>query len=305
MRLVMLSLLCLTLSVLGALQVGGLIDQSQMWSEDVFVTSNVTVSSSAAISVDAGVNVIFTGAFYIEFHSYARLLVNGTANAPVRFTADWDGDSVFGEEGAEREYWKGVRFQYMNGLADSSLVNYSIFEYAYKTNVGGNDDKYGAALFIDGFDDVRFNHCEFNNNEVYGSTIAYGGAVYLNYASPSFHNCQFVANQANVGSSFRGSGGAIYMNQANPYIYNSRFTQNFAEDQGGAVAGNQGFFSMFYNCIFDNNSSDTGGAIYLYDTDPIIANCTITQNSAVYGGGIYSDLSTAYIGNSVIYGNTT
>jgi hypothetical protein len=305
MRLVLLSFLCFALTALSALQVGGLINQSQLWSEDVTVTSNVTVSSSAVISINPGVNVVFTGAFFIEFHSYARLLVNGTADSPVRFTADWDGDSVYGEEGANPEYWKGVRFQYMNGLADSSRVNYCIFEHAYKNNVGGEDDKYGAALYIDRFDHIRFNHCEFNNNEVYGSTVAYGGAVYLDAASPEFYNCQFLGNQANVGTSFRGSGGAMYMYQANPFIINSRFTQNYAEDQGGAVAGYQGFFSLFFNCIFDNNTSDMGGAFYLYDTDPIISNCTITQNSATYGGGINSDLSTPYIGNSVIYGNTT
>lgn len=114
-----------------------------------------------------------------------------------------------------------------------------------------------------------------------------------------------------------GSGGAIYL-CSNSYFYNCKFIDNSAVGQGGAIysvsASNENSANIFENCIFENNNSSMGGAIfdniglkltncrfignnattkggayYVYmNKFPEVANCLFANNTAVDGGAIYN-----------------
>jgi len=61
----------------------------------------------------------------------------------------------------------------------------------------------------------------------------------------------------------------------------------------------------FINCIFYNNTAETGHALYLYRSSPEIINCTISKNGYPIGEGIviYDVVSSPVILNSILWNN--
>ena len=100
------------------------------------------------------------------------------------------------------------------------------------------------------------------NNTYESNTGSKGGAVYVSFAdgSAAFINDTFINNVANV------DGGAIYLNAYNSKsapnctIENVKFINNTAKNNGGAISLSG---ATIKNTIFENNSANLGGAIYL------------------------------------------
>ena len=106
-----------------------------------------------------------------------------------------------------------------------------------------------------------------------------------------------------------------YENDVSPTIRNCVFENN-TSNYGGAICIDGGS-SLITNCVFDSNSANYGGAIYLGsaggDTEPLIQQCTFTGNSADLawngqGGAIYlTNVSTnedCRINNNTFDGNS-
>lgn len=297
---------CFAIALLSSIQINGDIDQSQQWSEDVYINSDIIISSTAVITIDPGINVIFTGYYSIELNDEVSLLAEGTVDSPITFTADWDLDSTYGEDGVTPERWNGIRYLNMDSPAGTSLYTHCRFEYAHKNDsVNGLDNKYGGVLYVESFSHIELLNCEFTANTVEGNTTAYGGAIYLKYSDIEIINCNFNNNSAEVNVPFNGKGGAIYLYRSSPDIMNTRFSQNSADDAGGALAADNAWYAIIGNCIFDNNTADDGGAIFLYDSDIYLINCIIADNQGQYGGGIHFKYGNPTIGNTIISGNTT
>ena len=100
------------------------------------------------------------------------------------------------------------------------------------------------------------------NNTYESNTGSKGGAVYVSFTdgSAAFINDIFINNVANV------DGGAIYLNAYNSKsapnctIENVKFINNTAKNNGGAISLSG---ATIKNTIFENNSANLGGAIYL------------------------------------------
>ena len=86
----------------------------------------------------------------------------------------------------------------------------------------------------------------------------------------------------------RAHGGAILCDNCTLTINEySTFKRNNVKLYSGAVAGLHGQISIHDSTLFDGNSADLGGAMYLEDINLIISgnNISLTNNSAAYGGG--------------------
>ncbi len=135
--------------------------------------------------------------------------------------------------------------------------------------------------------------CIFRNNYARD-----GGAVYVygrkGECSPTFKNCQFLNNIANL------DGGAVYNDgrhggKANPSFTRCVFSNN-KSNYGGAICnyGGGGESSpQINNCVFQNNEAYLrGGAIFNMDIDglthPIVNDCQFVNNKAVAGKGMYT-----------------
>jgi len=103
-----------------------------------------------------------------------------------------------------------------------------------------------------------------------------------------------------------GFGGGIYCNGSSPTISNCVIIKNTATQDGGGIYCESSQLRLV-NCIIAANQAGVGGAgggIKCLLSTPFISNCTISGNSAVYsGGGIYCFASTPTIANSIIWGN--
>jgi parallel beta-helix repeat protein len=82
---------------------------------------------------------------------------------------------------------------------------------------------------------------------------------------------------------------------------------NGYQTNGGAIIC-QDSSPIIRNCTFINNTaSSLGGGIYCYNSDAIISNCTFSKNTALSKGGAlcFDYYSTATVGNSILWGNTS
>lgn len=185
-----------------------------------------------------------------------------------------------------------------------------------------------AATIIDGFTFTKGNANPSSysfvrtwNNRQYN--LAFGGALFNNYSSPTISNCSFTNNYAHFGASVMNfysspaisncnfsndtarSGCGIYNQYTSSTISNCSFSGNLATNYGGGIMN---YYSTtdISQCTFSDNSAPRGAGIYNYYCSlSTISNCTFSDNSATdYGGGIMNDNSTPQISNSTFLGNS-
>ena len=112
-----------------------------------------------------------------------------------------------------------------------------------------------------------------------------GGGAYL-CSNSYFYNCSFINNSSN------GQGGAIYsvtpLNEHSKNIIENCLFRNNTSSMGGAIFDNTGL--TLTNCRFIGNNANTkGGAYYVFmNKFPIVANCIFANNTASDGGAIYN-----------------
>jgi hypothetical protein len=110
---------------------------------------------------------------------------------------------------------------------------------------------------------------------------AFGGALFLNQASPTLYRCCFRECTAD-------NGGAVFVWRSSPIMDTCLFEENSAGSAGGAVflyASD----ALIVNCFFNANvSSDDGGGVYCHHSSPRISNCAFSGGLAGDdGAGIY------------------
>ena len=133
-----------------------------------------------------------------------------------------------------------------------------------------------------------------------------GGGLYLpDDATFTIQYCRFISNTAYL------EGGAIYANNSSVLsIVNTAFSGNQATSstsKGGAVQLIGCADVDFANCVFFQNSSYAGGAIYNDNGTIDVTNCTFYGNSADGGAGdggaIRLKQTTCTIVNSIFWNN--
>ena len=112
-----------------------------------------------------------------------------------------------------------------------------------------------------------------------------GGGLLLS-SNSRFYNCKFINNSTN------GQGGAVYttspLNNNTLNIFEKCLFENNTSSMGGAIFDINGL--TLSKCIFLNNSATTkGGAYYVFtNKKPKLINCVFTKNNAADGGAIYN-----------------
>ncbi|MFC1573117.1 right-handed parallel beta-helix repeat-containing protein [Candidatus Eisenbacteria bacterium] len=132
-----------------------------------------------------------------------------------------------------------------------------------------------------------------------------GGAIYSYASAFTVIACSIVNNHALGGNDM---GGGIYSDYSEATIMDSEFLGNIAY-RGGGVQLEHSYGITITNCLFVDNLATVGpgGAIFCYDSDPIIAGCTLAGNGAAGGGGgIYCmHYSFPQLENTIIAFSTT
>ncbi len=149
-------------------------------------------------------------------------------------------------------------------------------------------------------------------NAAFYYTHLNGGGMYNSGASPTIRNCRFYNNKAGATSHPGAGGGMANVNIASPIIENCSFENNSAKS-GAALYINDSSSPRIIKCQFLSNTGGTsgeGGAIKINanatsDSKPVIKNCVFKNNSSGDGGAIFTVYSKAkpLILNSVFYKN--
>jgi len=190
-----------------------------------------------------------------------EIWVAGTQNITATVTIDKPLSFYGGFKGNER------RVEQRNPETNISSVNGGSDWFEINSNINVLFDGLtftgfdDRVIVIQGGGDVTTRDCKFNSNNGGGVISALGS----NYQA---ENCEFRNNTATAGN-----GGAIFLNNSTAEIRNS---------------------------IFDNNSAESGGAIFVYNESTVtIDNSEFTRHTAAgQGGAIYADTSTLAISRS-------
>jgi hypothetical protein len=164
--------------------------------------------------------------------------------------------------------------------------------YSEDCEFDGNTASRGGGVHFYGGSIVDFVRCAFvNDSAISEFGFGFGGAVLCEESTVSFAGCVFQDNSANTG--FEAGGGAAYCRATVPHFYECTFSNNSAA-WGGALylefCDADPLRPLGFCTLSGNFAQEGGGAVYFYESSPVVIGCTIRDNEAdSLGGGVLCD----------------
>ncbi len=155
---------------------------------------------------------------------------------------------------------------------------------------------------------VNVSGCVFNGNCYAGTGTGYGIGNCSEYTSSNITNCRF-NNNAQKNASPIVFGSALLSSNSAIILTNSVFAGNglFTGPLGGGLSLTGANTSTVSNCVFFNNTSYNGGAIYSSHNGAVsfFNNTIFSNNASSISGGIFlGSTGTNNFYNNTIWGNT-
>lgn len=290
----------------------GLISSPETWSGTVYLSGNVTITSS--VTIDAGTRVLFKGNRSIRLivDGAGSITANGTSGSNIYFSADDNENGVYGET---NERGLKIQFYPSSGSTGSSSFTYCIFEYIDCSNETGGAG-YGAL-------DIAGRTVTISNSILRNNKANYGGAVFVRSSATNFSltNCTLENNRADDwgGALYFGgstgtidrcvirnntavSGGGIYVYLSGPTIRNCLVYSNSVTGSGSGIMLNQAISSLTIintTCANNTNSGSSRDLQFSGATGQLPK----VLNSTIWGSNIGSlDASMITVVNSAIQG---
>ena len=188
-----------------------------------------------------------------------------------------------------------------NGITIDSAMS---IEGQGEVIIDGTDLANASAFTVATNESVSFKNIKFANN-----AAPNGGAIFAERQEVDItvDNCEF--DNLKATSRDGGAIGGMYLT-GSIKVLNSKFTNNNARAWGGAIgigysAYEDALSLEIENCIFENNTANNGGAMYLMARNISIKDSIVNNNSATYSpGAIYMINTTAVIDNCTITNNS-
>jgi hypothetical protein len=235
------------------------------------IVSNVTVPAGQMLTIEPGVEVIFTGLFRIQV--LGTLSAQGTSQDSIIFrhqTAGQQHGSIDISTGTTASTLEYCRIQ--DGVADGS------------STFGGGTDYHGAGVYVSSGSHI-IRHCRIVNNEA-----TYGGGMFaFGPSSLTIEANVFSGNDASLGGGIGLTGSAC-----NPTITNNVFANNTASSGGGVNVYSDTEPVLFNNTFYNNSASLSGGGLNLYSNGNYVTvtNSIFLANTAPSGSQAYAGTHT-------------
>lgn len=250
------------------------------------VFNNIQVDSSASLLIDAGVQVVFQGAYVLNV--YGQLQATGSMAQPITFgvsdtTGWWDSTTNNGS-------WQGIQFLPYGGAgADASVLQYCQLSYTKfdSASVYGPTPVYTLLVARS----LSVHNCVFSNNR-----SLHGFMIYA-YTQPgqqiAFANCNFYDN-----------------NFAGPLLFiidvfggTSSFTGNAMQHNhsGQSLVSATAVNMVFANNLIDSNESDRGIIVFqstASGSTTRVCHVSFTQNR-VYGNTSLANAAVCCLGGMI------
>ena len=126
-----------------------------------------------------------------------------------------------------------------------------------------------------------------------------GGGLYLKNSGVQITRCVFSSNRSAT------MGGALAVWGGAPSFVNCKFYDNEADLAAGAVWNGNGATPTFVNCLFYDNRAMEAGAVSSLTGGPSFTNCTFTDNHASKGvaGAIFDVPGDVVLRNCIFWDN--
>jgi parallel beta helix pectate lyase-like protein/List-Bact-rpt repeat protein/von Willebrand factor type A domain-containing protein len=267
---------------------------------------NCLVEGNYAEGGDGG-----NGGSYAEDGGLANYGGNFTPSVPVNI--DPDG---FGAEAAMTDLWRLWPWDFAVDIETS----FGTLPYSPATGISGGTGSYfgdyrwysgyGGGVYIDQNCKVEFVSCTIRGNRTSGGMSGqggvqvaagrfteplvpfelptYGGGVYCAAETEvTFTECTFADNVTSPGIA-----GQDPNFRLDPYI-----------GYGGGIAAEGTATLMFIDCNFVDNVADTGGGLYVTNSEFTAIDCNIASNDAMRGGGLAGMAGTIRITGGTVMNN--
>ncbi len=244
---------------------------------------NSVVLSAIDVEIDGARNDSYGTGLYIEDYSQITWIDGAITDCQDNVSTRSDGGGIYADSGSQLDF-TGTEFS-DNGAGRGAhiFLDAATLSMDGVTLSGGESDKQGGALYLEGAATADCFGCSFDSN-VAGSD---GGAVYA-VSGTDFSDDESVFD----GNEASGEGGALYLVDGIS-LEDTSFINQLAGGAGGAiyVDGGSGTLEMD-GASFDSNTAGTdGGAVYLSGAVALAGvDLSFTSNSAGGdGGGIAAD----------------
>lgn len=169
------------------------------------------------------------------------------------------------------------------GGAVHALSSFEVYNSVFESNRA--DEHSGGAIY--GHENIKVVNSTFGKNSAEWT----GGAI-STFKDADIYGCLFESNKVDGMIVHDSYGGAVECG-GTLYIDNSTFKDNFADDYGGAIAGNEIYINynqdanQAFNTFFINNEADddTAGAIHAMEK-VYVKNTVFSGNNAYVDGGV-------------------
>ena len=235
------------------------------------IEGDIYLQPEDRLTIRPGVEVIFQD--YYSFDIAGRIEILGTETDSILFTVQDTSGYYLGDHAG----WNGLIFNgWYSNQEEFSVINYCNIEYSKisgitclgypKLQLSNSNIRFNqtAGITLHEFSDIEMNDINVYNN--------LGGGISCNSSAPIVNDFTIIHNQ--------GSGLSIYGNSMGT-------TPTFMNGQ-----------------IKQNNTTNNGGGLCIWDAGIYVENLEITSNSATNGGGIYCNMSSGEFINVIISENT-
>jgi len=138
----------------------------------------------------------------------------------------------------------------------------------------------GGGIYNDSGSVTLLEQCSANGNT---ATFAGGGIYYGNDNISRMDGCEVIENTA-----VANGGGIAYESYNLVIIADCNVNENTAVNGAGLYFDSHCSGTLDATELVNNSADDSGGAIYIIDSDALsVTNCNVLENSARLGGGLY------------------
>ncbi|MCF7809541.1 right-handed parallel beta-helix repeat-containing protein [bacterium] len=188
---------------------------------------------------------------------------------------------------------------FTNGESRNAVLSGFLLTYGSGNcvNMGGSDWYVGGAVFIQ-YASPTIENCIMLEN----STENGGGGMFMwgSRTTPMIRKCKITENSGSFG------GGLSIRDNCCPIFEDTEIIENDATNSGGGLYLDNNGGPTFIRCTFSGNNAAYGAGMSLWDSHPTFLNCTIADNRATWGdgGGICCmDDSDVIIKNCIFWDN--
>jgi len=169
---------------------------------------------------------------------------------------------------------------------------------------------YGGGVFCDAGSNVTFEHCEVRGNRTYGGMSGQGGVrgpagrqhePLIPYQIPSYGAGVYCADDSTItfnGCTFEENIASEVEDPAEPEHRLDPYA-----GFGGGVCAESSAMLAFVDCNFVDNDADSGGGLYIHDSNATIIDCNIASNTALRGAGFLGAKGLMSMTNSLLTRN--